>query len=198
MKELVLATSNKNKLEEIKDIVISQGYKIKFILPNKDHFNPIENGGTLEDNSYIKAKAASNLMKMYSLADDTGLFVEALDGAPGIYSARYADSQEEKIARLLSELKGKDNRKAKFKCSMTLSDKAGEILYQSYGEIEGLITESRVGKNGFGYDPIFYIPELDKTMSELSKEEKNRVSHRGKALRLMLEWIENNLEDVME
>lgn len=197
MKELVLATSNKNKLEEIKDIVISQGYKIKFILPNKDQFNPIEKGKTLEENSYIKAKAASDLMKMFSLADDTGLFVEALDGAPGIYSARYANSQEEKIARLLSELKGKDNRKAKFKCSMTLSNKEGEILYQSYGEIEGLITESGSGENGFGYDPIFYIPKLNKTMSELSKEEKNRVSHRGKALRLMLEWIENNLEKVV-
>lgn len=197
MKELVLATSNKNKLEEIENIVISQGYKIKFILPNKDQFNPIENGKTLEENSYIKSKAASSLMKMVSLADDTGLFVEALDGVPGIYSARYADSQEEKIARLLSELKGKDNRKAKFKCSMTLSNKEGEILYQSYGEIEGLITESRAGENGFGYDPIFYIPKLNKTMSELSKEEKNFVSHRGKALRLMLEWIENNLEKVV-
>lgn len=185
---IVFATGNSHKLQEINEI--AKGTGIEFVLP-PDSFNPNENGTTFEENSLIKAQEASRLSKMISLADDSGLCVEALNGAPGIYSARYADSPQERIGKLLSVLKDTDNRNAKFVCAMTLVDKNGNILFQTRGECFGQIAYKQSGVNGFGYDPVFLTKDTDykQTMAEMSEEEKNKISHRGRALRKVLEFL---------
>ncbi len=185
---IVFATGNSHKLQEINEI--AKGTGIEFVLP-PDSFNPNENGTTFEENSLIKAQEASRLSKMISLADDSGLCVEALNGAPGIYSARYADSPQERIDKLLSVLKDTDKRNAKFVCAMTLVDKNGNILFQTRGECFGQIAYKQSGVNGFGYDPVFLTKDTDykQTMAEMSEEEKNKISHRGRALRKVLEFL---------
>lgn len=188
--EIVFATANPHKLEEINEI--SKGSGIKFILPPAG-FNPVENGATFEENSLIKAKAANKLSGKMSLADDSGLCVESLNGAPGLYSARYAGTQAEKISKLLEEMKDKTNRKAKFVCSMTLLDESGNILCVKTGECHGEIAHKAAGCGGFGYDPIFLVEGAGgKTMAEMTEHEKNEISHRGRALRMILEFLSKN------
>ncbi|MBP3925402.1 RdgB/HAM1 family non-canonical purine NTP pyrophosphatase [bacterium] len=184
-KRIVFATGNPHKLKEINAIASSIGQDVEFILP-EGNFNPEENGKTFEENSLIKAKAAYELSKMPVLADDSGLCVEALNGAPGLYSARYAGSQQEKIDKLLKELNGIENRNAKFVCCMTLLNENGEIEKVVTGECEGKIVTRQSGQNGFGYDPVFEVKNTGKTMAELTEEEKNKISHRGNALRKIL------------
>ena len=205
--KIVFATGNAHKLQEINEI--SKGSGIEFVLPS-DGFNPIEDGETFEANSLIKAREAARVSGMISLADDSGLCVEALGGAPGIHSARYAETAQARIDKLLNVLKDEKNRKAKFVCAMTLVDKDGNILFQTRGECHGEIAYSQSGTNGFGYDPIFLVEEGKngsaatdndiisqtevgadgkKTMAEMSEDEKNEVSHRGRALRKVLEFL---------
>lgn len=187
--KIVFATSNPHKLHELNEICADSG--IEFVLPSEG-FAPIENGSTFEENSLIKAKEAFRVSKTYSLADDSGLCVDALDGAPGLYSARYAGTQDEKIEKLLGELKGFENRRAKFVCCVTLLDDKGEMIFQTVGECHGSIVKEQKGINGFGYDPIFKADNYDCTIAELSKEEKNKISHRGKALKNFLEFMHKN------
>ena len=194
MTNIVFATSNPHKLQEVNDI--AKGSGIEFVLPPQG-FDPIEDGTTFEENSYIKAKEAARLSEMLALADDSGLCVEALDGAPGIYSARYADTPQARIDKLLNAMSEKENRKAKFVCAMTIANPDGEIVFQTRGECHGEIARKQSGTNGFGYDPVF-IPTLplqeqvqEVTIAELSEEEKNKISHRGKALRNVLEFLKN-------
>lgn len=187
--KIVFATSNSHKLHELNEICADSG--IEFVLPSEG-FAPIENGSTFEENSLIKAKEAFRVSKTYSLADDSGLCVDALDGAPGLYSARYAGTQDEKIEKLLGELKGFENRRAKFVCCVTLLDDKGEMIFQTVGECHGSIVKERKGINGFGYDPIFKADNYDCTIAELSEEEKNKISHRGKALKNFLEFMHKN------
>ena len=191
MKNIVLASSNPHKLDEIRLMLNTDKISFELAPPN---FNPIENGNTFEDNSFIKAQCASNLTHKYSLADDAGLCVNALNGRPGIYSARYATTQEEKINKLLLELSNipYEKRTAKFVCVMTLCNPNGELIYQSKGEIEGHIIEAPKGKNGFGYDPIFYIDNIQKTMAEMSMNEKNTLSHRAIALKKIIKFLQTN------
>lgn len=186
--KIALGTSNPHKLEEIKAILNST--EIEFVLVEGD-FDPVEDGKTFEENSFIKASAAAKIMNMYALADDTGLCVDALDGRPGLYSARYAPTQEEKIEKMLGELKdvSPEKRNAKFVCTMVLVNEKGEKVHVQTGEVNGLITEKPEGVHGFGYDPIFFIPELNKTMAEMTLEEKNTLSHRALALLPMVEFI---------
>lgn len=196
--KIVFATGNAHKLQEINEI--AQGSGIEFILP-PEGFAPVENGKTFEENSLIKASEATRLSGMMSLADDSGLCVEALNGAPGIHSARYAETTQARIDKLLKELENahtlerESNRRAKFVCVMTLVDADGKILFQTRGECHGEIAQEQSGANGFGYDPVF-IPTLSSkeveqlTIAEMSKEEKNEISHRGKALRNVLEYLE--------
>lgn len=184
--EICFATGNPHKLEEINEI--SKGSGIKFVLPPKG-FDPVENGNTFEENSLIKAREAAKLSNMMSLADDSGLCVDALNGAPGIYSARYAGTQSEKIQKILDELKEKDTRSAKFVCVMTLVDKYGNTVKVCRGECPGEISERPSGSNGFGYDPVFLVEDTGITMAEMSETVKNQFSHRGRALREMLEFI---------
>ena len=186
--KIVLASSNEHKVKEINAIV--EGLNVEFILPPKD-FDPIEDGKTFEENSLIKAKEAWKLSKTWTLADDSGLCIDALNGSPGIHSARYAETPQARIDRVLGEMKGKENRKARFKCCMTLLNPDGEIAFTYTGVCEGSICEYQKGINGFGYDPIFLLDGSDRTMAELSEEEKNEISHRGKALKEVIKYLKN-------
>ena len=184
--KIVFATGNPHKLKEIQEI--AGDTDIEFVLP-AEGFNPVENGKTFEENSYIKAKEANRVSKMMSLADDSGLCVEALNGAPGLYSARYADTPQSRIDKLLKELEPHQNRNAKFVCAMTLLDKNGAVLFQTTGECHGKIANRQSGTGGFGYDPVFLVENTSKTMAEMSEDEKNAVSHRGRALRKVIEFL---------
>ena len=184
--DIVLATSNEHKVKEMNFIVKNSG--INFILPPKG-FDPEENGLTFEENSLIKAKVAWEISHTWTLADDSGLCIEALNGAPGIYSARDAETPQKRIDRVLKELEGCENRKAEFNCAMTLINPKGEVEFAYKGVCEGSIVTKQRGINGFGYDPIFLLKNSDKTMAELSENEKNKLSHRAKALEKVLEYI---------
>ena len=162
--KIVFATGNPHKLKEIQEI--AGDTDIEFISP-AEGFNPVENGKTFEENSYIKAKEAARVSKMMSLADDSGLCVEALNGAPGLYSARYADTPQARINKLLKELEPHKNRNAKFVCAMTLVDENGEIIFQTTGECQGKIAYKQAGTGGFGYDPVFLVENTPKTMAEM-------------------------------
>ena len=186
--KIVFATGNPHKLQEVNDIV--KGTGIEFILP-AEGFAPVENGSTFEENALIKAKEAYRVSGMMCLADDTGLCVDALNGAPGLYSARYAGSQKEKIEKLLGELDGVENRSAKFVCCMTLLNDKGEMIYQTTGVCNGSIIKEAKGINGFGYDPIFKVAGMDCTMAEMSEAEKNKISHRANALGDVINYLES-------
>jgi len=188
--KIIFATGNPHKLQEINEI--SKGSGIEFILPPKD-FDPHENGTTFEQNSYIKAKEAAILSKNIALADDSGLCVEALNGEPGIYSARYAKTPQERIDKLLANLAPSGNRKAKFVCAMTLVDEYGNILDKETGECYGEITKNQAGINGFGYDPVFMPDGYGITMAEMSEDLKNSISHRSVALKKIIAYIQSNI-----
>ena len=189
---ITVATGNPHKLEEIKGINPYKDIDLRIV---EGDFSPVENGKTFEENAFIKAQLASKLSSGYAFADDTGLCVDALDGRPGLYTARYAPTQDEKIKKLLSELQGVpfEKRTARFICSMALTDKNGDLVYKTEGIMEGYIAEERSGKGGFGYDPVFYLKEYKMTVAELPDGVKNQVSHRAKALIPMMEFIKNNL-----
>jgi len=181
---IVIATRNKGKKSEISDMLKDFPIDIKGL----DDFGPIpdveEDGDTFDENAYKKASFTARVLGFPALADDSGLSVEALDGAPGVLSARYAGenaTDEQRYQKLLQEMKGKTNRKAKFECVISIAVPAGPALtYEAH--CEGLIADQPAGSNGFGYDPVFYYPPLNKTFGELTIEEKSHVSHRGKAL----------------
>lgn len=191
-KNITVATANPHKLKEINEINTFKNITLSIV---EGDFDPEETGATFEENAYIKAKAAAKIMNNYSLADDTGLCVDALDGAPGLYSARYAETAEKRIQRLLNELKDipQDGRTANFTCAMVLVDKDGNIIHKETGIAEGIIVDKKQGLNGFGYDPVFFMPEYNQTMANMPSELKNKISHRAKALIPMLEWIDKNL-----
>lgn len=186
--QIVLATSNPHKVEEINAITEDLG--VEFILP-PDGFDPVEDGKAFEDNALIKAKEANKLTGMPALADDSGLCVDALSGQPGVFSARYAPTQKEKIEKLLDELKDvtDENRGAKFVCAMVLVDKEGKVLFSDRGECFGKIGFVPKGTNGFGYDPIFLVDGGELTMAELSEDEKNKISHRARALQRLIKFL---------
>ena len=188
--KIVFATGNPHKLQEVNEI--AKGTGIEFILP-PDNFNPIENGETFEQNSLIKAREASKVSGSIALADDSGLCAEALNGEPGIHSARYDTTPQKRIDKLLKNLADTDNRKAKFVCVMTLTDKDGNILNQEIGECHGKIAKEQFGTNGFGYDPVFEVDGYGITMAQMSEELKNKVSHRANALSKMIRFIQKNL-----
>jgi XTP/dITP diphosphohydrolase len=187
MKEIILATGNKHKVEEITELL--KGVPVR-ILPLTEFKNPpcvVEDGKTLEENAAKKARVIAKRFKKWALADDTGLEVAYLDGAPGVYSARWAGegcAYEDNNRKLLSLLEGVacSKRKARFRSVIALSDEKGKV-WTVEGTIAGTIAERARGKNGFGYDPLFFVPACGKTFAELGALTKNRISHRGKALR---------------
>lgn len=189
--KIIIATQNPHKVEEIKEIANLYGYNnIEFLPIDKSlNFDPIEDGKTFEENSLIKAREANKLTGEYTLADDSGLCVEALNGEPGIHSARYADTPQARIDKLLDAIKTASKRNAKFVCAMTLINPQGEIECLSKGECHGEISTNQSGINGFGYDPVFIVKGTDKTMAEMSEEEKNKISHRSLALQKILQQV---------
>jgi XTP/dITP diphosphohydrolase len=199
---LVLATRNQGKTFEIRDLLAGFPVEIK----NLDDFGPLpevqEDGETFDDNAYKKASFTSKILGIPALADDSGLVVEALDGAPGVLSARYAGenaSDDQRCAKLLKEMADKDNRRAAFECVISIAVPSGPALTYE-GRCEGLIAKRPAGRNGFGYDPIFFYPPLKKTFAQLTRKEKSRVSHRARALNEMkqefdkvLIWIRRHM-----
>ena len=192
MLKITLATGNKHKVEEIN--IIAHNYDIEFVLPEGE-FDPIEDGDNFLDNAYCKAKCAAKTgnTQLY-LADDSGLCVDALDGKPGIYSARYAPTAKERIEKLLFNMKDIENRSAKFVCAMVVVDKNANILFKTQQKCIGHIMTEEKGNGGFGYDPIFFVNEVQKGMAELTSEEKSKVSHRSKSLNLVLKWLKNEYQ----
>lgn len=198
----VIATQNHGKTKEISDLLKDYPITIK----NLSDFGPIpeviEDGNTFEENAYKKASFTARVLGYPALADDSGLCVEALNGGPGIYSARYAGenaTDEERCQKILQELNGVKNRKAAFHCVLSLAVPTGPALtYEA--KCQGEITLAPSGNNGFGYDPIFYYSPLDKTFAQLTMAEKGAVSHRGKALNELrdefdkvIKWIERHM-----
>ena len=187
-KTLVLASGNKGKIAEISEMLPEFsviGYKDAGL-----DFEIEETGATFYENALIKAKAVSEALGLPALADDSGLCVNALSGAPGIFSARFAGdgNDEHNIDKLLKELDGVKDRSAKFVCSLVLYYPDGKII-SAEGETNGEILFERAGKNGFGYDPIFYSADLKKSLGEASSKEKNSVSHRSRALKNLKEKL---------
>jgi XTP/dITP diphosphohydrolase len=199
---LVLATRNEGKTEEIRALLAEFPVDIK----NLTDFGPTpeieEDGQTFEDNAVKKARFIAKILGFPALADDSGLMVEALGNGPGVRSARYAGeeaSDADNNAKLLKELEKVENRTAAFACVIAIAVPWGPALIYE-GRCEGIITNEQVGTKGFGYDPVFYYPPLQKTFAQLSTEEKNQVSHRGHALRQLrdefdkvLVWLRQRL-----
>lgn len=191
--KIFLATGNKKKINEIKPLL--EGYEVLSILDGIKIPEVIEDKETFEENSQKKALEIAKFLNMVTIADDSGLVVEALNDEPGVYSARYAgenatDSDNNK--KLITNLNGIINRKAKFVSVISLAKPTGEV-YSFRGEVEGTIIDKACGTNGFGYDPHFYYEAFDKTFAELELEAKNKISHRAKALAKMKENIKKIL-----
>lgn len=187
---LVIATHNRKKAGEMIQILSARfpQLELKTLADFEDAPEPDETGGTYAENAIIKAESAAKFTGEWSLADDAGLEVDALDGAPGIYSRRFGGEEmsfPEKIAKMLDMLKEvpEYKRKARFKCCVALANPEGKNTEVLEAICEGRIAQQPSGNGGFGYDPIFYLPALDKTMAELTAEEKHQISHRGKVLK---------------
>ena len=201
---IVLATKNTGKVKEFQQLLKNFPVEIK----NLNDFGPIpeveEDGATFDANAYKKASFAAKVLGLPAIADDSGLIVEALAGAPGVKSARYGGenaTDQENIDKLLRAMEGKTDRRAAFECVISIAVPSGPALTYE-GRCEGEITTSPKGNSGFGYDPVFYYPEYGKTFAEISSEKKNRVSHRGKALGevvaefdKVLAWLEARLAE---
>lgn len=180
--KIIFASHNKDKEKEVKTIL--NDVDVVTLSDLNDHDDVEENGTSLEENAFIKAEYYFKKYHMPVISDDTGLFVEALDGAPGIHAARYSGegaTYKSNCEKLLKELEGKENRNAHFICSICYINEEGKVKYFN-GKVNGMITTKPMANEGFGYDPIFYVPEKDKTMAEMTKEEKNSLSHRKLAL----------------
>lgn len=191
IKEVVLATRNKGKIREFSKLL--EGVFVKVISLNDLDCPPdvIEDGKTFRNNALKKARAISRYSGRPALADDSGLEVDALDGQPGVHSARYAgenSSDKDNILKLLQQLKGIDDRKARFVCCLALVTPDGRETVVE-GTCEGVILTEPRGEGGFGYDPVFFLPEYGKTMAEITPDLKNKISHRARAARLLIKSI---------
>ena len=185
LRDLVLATRNRHKGAELAAILADLPVRIRTMDEFPDVPDVVEDGETCEANATKKACAVSTATGLLAVADDTGLEVDALGGRPGVYAARYAGPEatyEDNCRKLLQELAGvrRDHRTARF-VTVAAVAMPSEMVQVATGRLDGLITEAPAGALGFGYDPVFYVPELGKTLAELSSEEKNRISHRAKA-----------------
>ncbi|MBC21530.1 MAG: non-canonical purine NTP pyrophosphatase, RdgB/HAM1 family [Candidatus Marinimicrobia bacterium] len=193
--EIILATHNLDKCKELQESLSDYNIKILTLSDFPEIKEIIEDGNTLEENAFIKSRTVFNLTKIPTISDDTGLEVDALKGAPGIYSARYAGpnaSYNDNVSKMLKELKGIDQkyRTATFKTVVTFVSNDLELV--SEGSVKGFITEKPYGNSGFGYDPIFYVSEKNKTFSEMNINEKKQCSHRGKAIANLKQLFKEN------
>ncbi len=188
--KVVFASNNAHKVSEFKSCLADAGLDIEILTIKETGFTGeiIESADTFKGNAYIKAKTLSDHTGLIAIADDSGLSVDALNGAPGVYSARFAGenaTDSDNIRKLLSELKDKSDKTAKFVCTICVCRPDGEVLYVS-GESKGEIIDELRGDGTFGYDPVFYYPPFDKTFAEMTSDEKNSISHRGKAIEELL------------
>jgi XTP/dITP diphosphohydrolase len=201
---LVIATRNEGKTAEIRDLLNAFPFTIK----NLDDFGPIpevvEDGDTFDDNAYKKASFTARVLGYPALSDDSGLVVAALNGAPGVHSARYGGPEAtdaQRCSKLLAALENQTNRSAAFECVISIAVPSGPALTYE-GRCEGTIAHAPAGANGFGYDPIFYYPPLGRTFAQLTMTEKSQVSHRGKALQefrdefdKVIKWIDRHIPE---
>ena len=190
MREIVLATRNRHKIVELSSLFESLPLSLKSLADFPPFPEEPEEGMSFEENAAKKAASAALVLSLPCLADDSGLEVDALNGRPGILSARYAKTSPERISRLLEEMKNvpPEKRAARFVSAMALALPDGKVITKT-GYCYGIIADTPRGIHGFGYDPVFILPELGKTMAELSLQEKNRISHRSEAARLMIPVI---------
>lgn len=200
MRKIIFATTNQGKVREVK--MMMEGFDVELYTMKEAGINIdiVEDGTTFEENAIIKAKTIMEITGEIALADDSGLEVDYLDGAPGIYSARFLgentsyDEKNSYIIEKLKDAKGKE-RSARFVCAMAAAFPDGEVI-TCKGTIEGLIGYEQKGTNGFGYDPIVYVPEFEMTTGEMTPELKNSISHRGKALEQMKEILTRKLNEL--
>jgi len=196
MIKLLICTHNENKINEIKGTLLDLNIEVVTLKDLNDETEVIEDGLTFQENAYIKASYFGHKHQLLSLSDDSGLEVKHLNGGPGVYSARYAGNDLENNKKLLYTLTNVQNRNAQFKTVLALyNPNTNEVKYFE-GTLKGKITEQLIGRNGFGYDPVFYVPEIGKTLAELTKEEKLKVSHRGKALEKLKEAFNENFNNI--
>jgi XTP/dITP diphosphohydrolase len=183
MPTVVVATGNPGKLKEMQAYLGDLDWDLQL---KPDALDIDETGITFLENARLKASEVAKALGQWAIADDSGLEVDALDGAPGLYSARYAESDQARIERVLRELEGQPNRGAQFVCALALARPNGTIALETLGICRGEILTAPKGDGGFGYDPIFYVPELGRSFAELSSTEKEIHSHRGVAFR---QWM---------
>ena len=189
--KVVLASKNAHKLQELQDILSAQGVAVILESAAGVDVEVEETGTTFEENSLLKARAVMEASGLPAIADDSGLMVDALNGAPGVYSARYGGPGLDDAGRyrlLLENMRGVLDRKCRFVSAITLCMPSGDIV-TARGECPGTLAYAPQGENGFGYDPIFFVPEKKKTFAQLTAEEKNAISHRGRALQLFQEKL---------
>lgn len=202
---IVLATQNRGKLQELQNLLADWPVTLLSLADFGPIPEVVEDGDTFEANAYKKASQTARILGHVALADDSGLCVEALDGRPGVYSARYGGeglSDRQRGERLLKEMEGQANRKAVFECVISIAVPEGPALTYE-GRCEGIIADKMVGEKGFGYDPLFFKPEAGQTFAQMSADIKARYSHRGAALRELkaefdkvLKWIEIQMPPV--
>ena len=192
MKQVVIATKNKGKAKDFEALFQPLGFEVVTMFDVAPDMEIEETGTTFEENAVLKAETLAKELQTIVIADDSGLAVDALDGAPGVYSARYAGDHDDEanIVKVLENLAGvpEDKRTARFMCALAI---AGPELETTtvFGTCEGVILEEKRGTNGFGYDPIFFVPALGRAMAELTPEEKGAISHRGNAIRKLADVL---------
>jgi XTP/dITP diphosphohydrolase len=187
MKEVIIATKNPGKAKEFEHIFAPRGIAVKTLLDYPEIEDVEETGATFEENATLKAEAVSKTLSKMVIGDDSGLIVDALEGRPGIYSARYAGepkNDQRNLEKVLAELQGvpEEDRTARFYCALAVALPGKETITVS-GTCEGRILDEQRGTNGFGYDPVFYVPDKSRTMAELTSDEKNKISHRANAMK---------------
>lgn len=191
-KQVVIATKNKGKAKDFEALFTPLGYEVVTMFDVAPDMEIEETGTTFEENAILKAEALAEALQMLVIADDSGLAIDALNGEPGVYSARYAGDHDDEanIIKVLEKLQGvaEEQRTARFCCALAVAGPQLET-YAVFGTCEGVILEDKRGTNGFGYDPIFYVPQLQRAMAELSPEEKGAISHRGNAIRKLADVL---------
>lgn len=189
-KLLVVATGNPGKLREMQAYLADAGWELTL---KPEDLDVEETGETFAENACLKASEIAKFTGNWAIADDSGLAVNALNGSPGVYSARYGSSDTERITRLLTELGDEKNRQAKFVCAIAVANPQGEIIIQSEGICHGEILFAPSGDGGFGYDPVFYVPEKQLTFAQMTTDLKKSISHRGNALKALVPQLKKVL-----
>lgn len=186
MKLLVVATGNPGKLREMQAYLADTGWELTL---KPEELDIEETGDTFSANACLKASQVAKVMGQWAIADDSGLQVDALNGSPGVYSARYGKTDSDRIARLLRELGDTPNRQAQFVCVVAIARPDGTIALQTEGVCRGEILHELRGSGGFGYDPVFYVPQMQLSYAEMTPEMKRSISHRGKAFEALLQKL---------